>query len=695
MPPPPPSTPENPPRGAALRLLRGATYFATGSATLFGLCGAYFELVQAPHLRHGLGDALTDAAYAEARSILALGTLLLLLPGWLLTSLAESRERTDASGAWRAHLLAALAPWLSLGLLLVDSSLYWSVGRHLSDVIDYLSVPEGHQAAGNWGLWGSAWLTSFALAALVVGGVMTISALVTRRVVFFATRWSSGTHPRSSGRSSGGRLRLAAAALLGIALLIPSLAFFVHTRAFTLDVGLRSRVLDAMALELTQSAGAVTSSSGKYTRLAAALEETYARHFARLHRVTAPSVPALGASAVDAPARPHVVFIVAESFRADILNPVDMPRLDALSARAHRFTRHRAGTHSSEAGMYSLLYGRSHLTYHETLDHHVPPLLFTWLRSLGYEVGYYTGHPITWLRREEFLSKESVDRFVHDDTGDWIDWDRRALASMVAHVKEATRPTFSLVFLMSSHFEYRYPPAYELHRPVANSKFGVSEVTALGPDDRIPHLNRYRNAARFLDDLVSDALAELDDDALVVFTGDHGESFYEGGLYGHGFAFSEPVLRVPMIVRFPERSGLEARFVGPRVIEDPTLHRDVIGWIASYLAGDALYLDGFQGIANFERAAERTAELAVYASPRRKLAYALLQIGAARDLQLGLALGLEAPTVRIQGFLDDDGRTIADPTLGARDEARIRAALDAELAAASGLSPRWNDAHLR
>lgn len=687
---PPPSTPTN-----AERWLGGVTYFVTGSALLLALAIAYFTLVQAPHLSRALGSTLTAEARAEARTLLAAGSLLLLLPGWLVTTLLAERARTRLHAAG-VRLLAALPSWLSLGLLQVDSSLYWSVGRHLTDVLDYLAVPRGHQAAGNWSLWGSAWLTSFGAAAICVTAVMGSSAWLAKRVVALSRRTDerSSDERSSDGRSGapsgkqlgfflGGHPRLAAAALLAVALSIPSLALFVHTRGGSLDVGVRSRILDVMALEVAPSGGTVGPSSGKYARLAGALEGAYARHFARLHRVTAPTAPKL-----EAAARPHVVFVVAESFRADILNGADMPRLSAFAARAHRFTEHRAGTHSSEAGMYSLLYGKSHLTYHETLDQHVPPLLFTWLRSLGYEIGYYTGHPITWLRREEFLSKKAVDRFVHDDAGDWVDWDKRALGSMVAHVREAKRPTLSLVFLMSSHFEYRYPPAYELHRPVANSKFGVSEVTALGPDDRIPHLNRYRNTARYLDDLIASTLAELGDEVLVVFTGDHGESFYEGGLYGHGYAFSEPVLRVPMVVRFPERSGAEPRFVGPRVVSDPTLHRDVIGWIASYLAGDGPYLDGYQGIANFELAKDRTAALAVYASPRRKIAYTLLQVGSKRERQLGLALGMDAPTVRIQGFLDDDGRTVADPTLDPLEEARIVAAFDAELAAVSGLGPR-------
>jgi len=61
---------------------------------------------------------------------------------------------------------------------------------------------------------------------------------------------------------------------------------------------------------------------------------------------------------------------------------------------------------------------------------------------------------------------------------------------------------------------------------------------------------------------VLDTLAELDrfDEALVIITSDHGESFFDHGLHiGHGLGLYDDELRVPLIVRFPRGVGGGAR----------------------------------------------------------------------------------------------------------------------------------------
>ena len=43
------------------------------------------------------------------------------------------------------------------------------------------------------------------------------------------------------------------------------------------------------------------------------------------------------------------------------------------------------------------------------------------------------------------------------------------------------------------------------------------------------------------------------DDTVVVITSDHGQSFGEDHFYGHGIILSEPILRVPLLVKFPDQ----------------------------------------------------------------------------------------------------------------------------------------------
>lgn len=68
-------------------------------------------------------------------------------------------------------------------------------------------------------------------------------------------------------------------------------------------------------------------------------------------------------------------------------------------------------------------------------------------------------------------------------------------------------------------------------------------------------------------------------DTLLVVTSDHGEAFFEHGLYKHEYVPFDEVLRVPLIVSFPARLGTPGR-----VVDELAWHVDLLPTITS-LAG--------------------------------------------------------------------------------------------------------------
>lgn len=563
-----------------------------------------------------------------------------------------------------------LMAWLQL----LDRSLFVSVGRHLLDLWAFRDVPGGGHAAGS----AMVWLRSSLLLLLWA----SLAGLFSQWGVRFAL---SFRFPTSWVARLAWPLLLPISSLLalGICLAIAVGTGLPHYRSHTLSDDVTERLYGAMPVDLRWGPRSVIGFDGDdpQSELNRRWLESYRRHYAALQRLPSPTLPHF-----ESGPRPPIVFIVVESWRADALDPQWMPRLYAWAqSSAHQFTQHQAGTYSSEAGMFALLYGRSNLTFHPTLDAGVAPLVFQWLRSLDYKIGYFTGHPIKWLRREEFLSAQTVDHLAHADDGEWPAWDRRAMDSLVAHVLRAEeRRTFSLGFLMSSHFAYQYPPEYERYLPVSKSEFNVTDVFALGPDDRIPHLNRYRNTLAFLDDLIADTLEALPDDTLVVVTGDHGESFYEGGLYGHGVAFSDAVLRVPLLVRFPVGSAL-ARFASPARVDAPTLHRDVIGWVAEYLNGGPLYLEGYQGIADFTRLPAERSILSSYASPTKRRTYGMLSYKDPEqgEIRARITFSSIEPRISFLGYEDQFAQRVGGPELNEHLQRKLFEALLGELTAIS------------
>ena len=85
--------------------------------------------------------------------------------------------------------------------------------------------------------------------------------------------------------------------------------------------------------------------------------------------------------------------------------------------------------------------------------------------------------------------------------------------------------------------------------------------------DEVPRdevVGRYAREVEFADRHVGLLLQELKDrglydDALIVFTSDHGEALGEGGAYGHAYSLADHLIHVPLVVKPPRESPALAK----------------------------------------------------------------------------------------------------------------------------------------
>jgi len=108
-------------------------------------------------------------------------------------------------------------------------------------------------------------------------------------------------------------------------------------------------------------------------------------------------------------------------------------------------------------------------------------------------------------------------------------------ASHMIAARDPERPLFLYLHFMDVH-EYASPPEFKT--------FGTDSAGA------------YRAAMRWVDDglaRVREALEDAGtlDRTVLVLAADHGEAFGENGIHGHARNVLTPVLRVPLVVRFP------------------------------------------------------------------------------------------------------------------------------------------------
>ncbi len=603
------------PAPSLLRSAAAETWTLLFSSALLGTCilGVHLWQELAPSL------ALSKKSWLTATLALPVATYLLLLAPGAVLHLFMRRSRSPLR-RYASHGLILFGALY----LLADHTLFQRFGRHVSDVWAYAHLPHAGQAAGDP-------RAVFMLGLLLIGwSLVTVAGYAGLSHVLH----------KAIGRVSS----FYATTLLSLGLVLGvTLAGAPWYLTKLLPDGFGPRLYASLPLrpESFKNEGVRVPHDPALRRLQQLLTTEYTRLFPLVYRKH--EARALGPVSDDTP-RLNIALIVAESLRSTQLSPEQMPRLYAWSEKGLRAERHYAGSNHSESGLFVLLYGESALRYNTTLDHKAEPTLCRLLRGAGYRCGYFSGHPKKWLRREEFLNETTMDDFVHNDRGTWNDWDENALKQASVALKRNS-PYFSLVFLMSSHYEYRYPDKYRRHVP--DTAPMVSWLPGEAKREEYEACrNRYLNVTGYLDDLVADHLETLDPkNTILIFTADHGESTGEDGRLGHGYGFSDLLTRVPFVAVGPG--------ILPEVRKELTSHHDLLPTLLHTLGKETPAAALGRPLQAPSRA---RALLSSYTMLGRPYADALLIHGAHR---LKLRIDPFRPVVEVLSFEDSTGRGLS------------------------------------
>ena len=180
--------------------------------------------------------------------------------------------------------------------------------------------------------------------------------------------------------------------------------------------------------------------------------------------------------------------------------------------------------------------------------------------DLGYRVAYFSGQNDTHGGSESLVGFERADYFYDARTDTSQRTSRTSLPvslqvsadvvlsrvrSYLADTDSDPKPLFFYVNLVDNHFPY--------HHDGLDPMLGVRPVSR----SEIRHQNAQRVFDTYLQAVANvdrsiGALVELWNQhagaAPFIVTADHGQSFYENGLLGHGQAVDEAQARVPLIV---------------------------------------------------------------------------------------------------------------------------------------------------
>jgi uncharacterized protein len=283
--------------------------------------------------------------------------------------------------------------------------------------------------------------------------------------------------------------------------------------------------------------------------------------------------------------RLNIVILLLESWRADALDSVVTPRMNAFSQRASRFLSHFSSGNSTPAGVFPVFYG-IHSTYwtavkaNNALIHN--PVLIDALEANGYSFGIYAN---SHFERHKIKDTVFRDIEVHESfegsTDDARDRDMtEQLLDFMERQQATGKPFMTFAFYKSTHYSYSYPPHLAPFQPAKE----LNALLASGSDDSTSVRNDYWNSVHYVDALIGDLLERMEaqkllEDTIVVITSDHGEEFNDSkdNSWGHTGNFTTYQTRVPLIVYVPGRQPRQVTAVTSQVDIPPTLMQEGLG----------------------------------------------------------------------------------------------------------------------
>lgn len=515
--------------------------------------------------------------------------------------------RKPGAGAWTLLAVVCLLTLLDIALLERKYNLFTG-GFLLAERIDTASarlVFAGTVFAVEFGLAGCFWylfhllglyrgsaasLTRFHF--LFIYGGISVAAIVAKyRVLsYFGDLLSVAVLRNLGGGTLSGAVAYGAAELMQAgAWMVPvlALAWYVHRRvkagvlraapakrrhgAGALALRLLACVAGLFSITLAASADHTMNKfllkTTPYALAQAVLEDLVdkeAPFLARFSQSVAATLPPAHTEVSFGKRKDHLVLIVSESTRADVLaaqvdgqavTPV-WNSIASTGSVAPQYYSHTGFTTSSLKAIFNASLGASR------------PLggsLFEILKKNGYQIVVLSGQDesfgnIAGESRSQALADIFFDArsakaervFSSSDAGSLALSNARIVQEFDAVSKKLdwSRPVFVYINLQAAHFPYHHDA---MPRTVEPRPLGRSEISE---ESRTRLRSTYLNAVAYSDWATGEILARLKqagayERTLLAVSGDHGESLFDDGMLGHGIRLVDDQLKTLLLTNRP------------------------------------------------------------------------------------------------------------------------------------------------
>jgi uncharacterized protein len=216
--------------------------------------------------------------------------------------------------------------------------------------------------------------------------------------------------------------------------------------------------------------------------------------------------------------------------------------------------------------------GLSPFHFEPMRENNVPNLSLEILKKLGYRQSIYYNSPKNYeYIYPDFLAR-TEGRFINIP-GRYEDYAIREKKLIDLYLKElredqSQNPRFDYYLINVTHFNYYYPPEFEIYKPAFTMDFEIiSGKQKKFEKHKEALMNRYKNSILYFDYLFGQLIDELDsqnrlNDTIIVLAGDHGEEFWEHGSFGHTWGLNNKQIQTAATIYYPgiKNSDIEYKY---------------------------------------------------------------------------------------------------------------------------------------
>lgn len=259
--------------------------------------------------------------------------------------------------------------------------------------------------------------------------------------------------------------------------------------------------------------------------------------------------------------KPNIYLFVVESLREDSITAEIAPHLYQFKNNSLHFDKAISSGNGTHLSWFSI--------FHSQFPFHWQQFQKTWktgspalnlLKKWGYQIHLYSSAQLAYYGMEELLFGDqkqvldSTQNFHHVPPATAADTDAEALAKLQRDIAEKPELQHGQVFIIfwdCTHFDYSWPKNWSpKFNPFAQE---LAYFRAFQPEKRIGLIkNRYHNSVNYMDSLFGRFMEKLPnkEEAIVIFTGDHGEEFFEHGHLFHNSHLTREQMHIPLYMKF-------------------------------------------------------------------------------------------------------------------------------------------------